>query len=412
MKSCKEFENELYFYADRQERKSLPADLLEHVQACDRCGKLYASLRQVEAAIVQGGDAPMPPESYFEALPKKILSELPAEKNAPEGGAIFPGLAAWLSSLFSRPLAKTAFALAILSIVAIAVWQSLPEGAQITFVDNTGRMKKSEPETPAENVLSSQAQTATEPEADKLAEMQATIPKADALKTAYASKPQKAEEGDIEPEPDSALSQLAQAEIKFNQGLAIRQNEPEPAAELALRTVPPPVAPENLKMAEAAARQAEINAMAAAEFKETEKERDDLSGRSKRTRGKASGVPATAQKSRSMFMGRQRKVAFADYLRVAQSASSDQERVRIWRRFLASTQDSTQYALGLEQLAGAIKANADQSREVSEIADAIVWFEENEPTLKPLMGEVEYDNQLIELRARLQQARTGRLKQQ
>lgn len=411
MKSCKEFENELFFFVDRQERENLPADLLEHVQACDRCGKFYASLRQVEVAIAQGGEVPMPPESYFEALPKKILSELPAP-NTRKGFAVFPGLASWLSNVFSRPFVKTAFALAMLLIVAIAIWQSLPEDAQIIFVDNTRKINKIKSEAPAETGEQSQALTATEPETDRLAEKSAIIPKEDVLKSTVASKSQRSVAQNTELKPDSALSRFAQAEIKFNQGLAIRQAEPEPAADLALRTAAPPAMTESLIIAGAAAKQGEINAMAAAERKVTEKERDDLSERSERTRGKARSVSATSQKSGMRFMGLQRDVAFADYLRVAQSASSDRERVRIWQRFLASTQDSTQYALGLEQLAGATKANADQSSEVNEIADAVAWYEENEPTLKPLMGADEYITQLTELRARLQQARTGKLKQE
>lgn len=411
MKSCKEFEAGLFIYADRLEKENMPVEFSDHLEDCERCRRLYASLERVETAIVESGEVPLPPESYFEHLPTEILAKLPAEPRARKGLAF----SAWLAGLFARPLVKPAFALAVLAIIAITGWQLLPEGAKFTFVDNRRKLPRPKQEQTAE--MTQQAQTPADEasDADKSLDAPAIQLSQKAPAVSGLEVPKNisvAQSGGKK--PDSADALLAQGNLR-QQPQTEAPTEPSKVADLALRAAPPE-ALENIRFAEGAAKQADTKSLT---FEESKALRGVYLQAKKpaatagQARGKAQETANVEMQSRTSLASFERGAAtFSDHLRLAQLADSDQERAAIWRRFLETTQDSTQYALGLVRLARANYAVASRSTEVYELANAVTWFEENAAALKPLVGEDDFKRQLATLQARLQNARTGKLREE
>jgi hypothetical protein len=411
MKSCKKFEAGLYIYADRLEKENMPVEFSGHLEHCERCRILYASLERIETTIAEIGEVPLPPESYFEHLPAKILAKLPAETGARKGFAF----SAWLAGFFARPLVKPVLALAVFALIAITVWQYLPEGAKFTFVDNRKKLPRAKQEQPAETTQQAEVLATGESEPDKILN-KSTIPqeqKAPAVAGLAASKNVSATQSGGA-KPDSADALLAQGNLR-QQPQAEVPAAPSNVADLALRATPPERL-ENVRLAEGAAKQAEKTPLTPEALKALQEElqkSQKMAATSGRIRSKAKETANLETLGRANFASFEQGAAtFSYHLRLAQLADSEQERAAIWRRFLETTQDSTQYALGLVQLARANYAVASQSPEVYELANAVDWFEENAAALKPLMGKEDFNRQLAELQARLQKARTGKLRKE
>lgn len=97
-------------------------------------------------------------------------------------------------------------------------------------------------------------------------------------------------------------------------------------------------------------------------------------------------------------------MGFARTLREAQHANLE-ECIRIWKDFLATTEDSSTYSLAALNLAMVLDSAATLSDDYLRVGNILDWFENNQNLLQPLMGATEFDQRCSALRERLRRLR-------
>lgn len=378
MKRCKEIETSLLYHIEQLEMQALPVVVREHLQTCEHCASLYQALSQVERAVWQHGEVPMPDERYFEDFPTTVLERLASQKIQPVAALPEKHEPSWLGRFFAHRFFKPAAAMAATLFIGVVIYQTLPEGAKIEAYKN----RQSVGGSTGELVENDQAQTAPPAPAE---------PQKKAMEQPAKSEAQRADAGQIQKmtAAPSQTEQSPQEEMRTNNLAADESDE----------------TPQLTK-----SRQQNIRPLLNADSAFA----DGQAGRASELEGAAfrQSAVSAGERSRPSFYSlasEKGAVAFAVFFRRAQNTPSLETRAEIWKQFLATTKDSSQYALGLVELAKTTKNLADESTEILKLASAVAWFEEKEAMLKPLMGEQEFDKNLAELRERLQHAKKDQL---
>lgn len=383
MNYCKIIEKILLHSGSQLHRQDFAEQELEHLKTCTSCKTLYDTLAIVEHAMSQHGEVPMPDENYFEQLPKELIQRIDRSSSLPAHNVHNASTPSWFERLFAQRYFKPALAFAFVAFIATVIVQSLPEGAQFTLVKNSQKVGSATDDIPQEQpVVSMQTQPQSSPKAEK-GNVANSVP-AKSAREQGISAPTEKDAGQIDQPVDALVSldasmRVASPEKKSESTLALTEEKQ------ALQVV------DQTRSLIAADSQPETGYAAFGQ------EAGLASGRS---------APLNAFK----LAGEKGAVAFSVFFRRAQSAESLQKRAEIWQQFLASTRDSSQYALGLVELSKATKSMAEKSTDPAMLANAVSWFERNEKTLRPLMGEQEFLKHLSELKERLQRARTGQLR--
>lgn len=362
MIGCEEFKSALPSLKDLADRQALPEELAAHLRDCPHCSALYAALAGVEAAIAEVGQVPAAPEGYFEALPAEVLGKLAGEPaGKPERQAagsrrvwLHPGL---------RFAAVAVSAVAVLGVVLflLSQWFMLEFSAKL----ERSRPFMAEAETPQPAVQPKNLQVAEQAKeevapATRPAEQQASTKRREVI--AGGSPAGRSTATETVPDRRFAVTDSANPARMRGEG-----QEKQPLIK----------APARSSRAFEHPLQTHVEAVALSpEFR-------------RRAAAAADVTDTTAVLLPIQIAGH--KQSFAAALHFADSLPGHTAREQFWENFVATTDDSTQRALALAQLADVKLFHAREATDLLTLAAIEKWYLQNKSALEPLLGKERFE---------------------
>ncbi|NUO78967.1 zf-HC2 domain-containing protein [candidate division KSB1 bacterium] len=380
--TCSRAKEQLHLLLDNELPAADHERLLGHLQTCEQCSAAYRELRAIEAAHAElDARATEVPETYFDSLPQKVLARIAQAEAAQEK----PRLLTWRPRSFNLReyiwgRGKYALAFAAMLTLIFLVTRDLREQKQpetvlreVMDADLPERVPPTEARAAREDLQTSEAaQSATGGEQPAPHEN---------FTTKFDAK-------DLRDEPPLAAAPPAEKS-------EIRQH-PESRAD-SERMLLQAAAPRVEAMADTIAA-AESSIAGAQQFVN-----NPPTGRARLyPESKAEALYEEAETPQAFSKAARitaNDTRLAHALSASVQAQSQTERLKIWQDYFVSSQrDSATYHSAVENLARRLAAQSDSSSAVTQMQEALTFYQTMEAILAARWGRAAYEHE----RARLE----------
>jgi len=402
--TCSRAKEQLHLLLDNELPAADHERLLGHLQTCEQCSAAYRELRAIEAAHAElDARATEVPETYFDSLPQKVLARIAQAEAAQEK----PRLLTWRPRSFNLReyiwgRGKYALAFAAMLTLIFLVTRDLREQKQpetvlreVMDADLPERVPPTEARAAREDLQTSEAaQSATGGEQPAPHENFTTKFDAKDLRDEppLAAAPP-AEKSEIRQHPESRADSermLLQAAAPRVEAMAdtIAAAESSIAGAQQFVNNPP-------------TGRARLYPESKAEALYEEAETPQAFSKARQPNAvSATRIPAaegTRHSKAARITANDTRLAHA--LSASVQAQSQTERLKIWQDYFVSSQrDSATYHSAVENLARRLAAQSDSSSAVTQMQEALTFYQTMEAILAARWGRAAYEHE----RARLE----------